>query len=437
LNTPNVKLVSAKSKNRARLFTLLKRERKYLFPGMESVILRKHRKSHISIRPSSSANEAVVYPLIDKPTYQKGPFIAIFTSDGEVGFNGNHQNFADIIRMGQTMGIMVYVLTPRGLDTYGKKTVEGYLLDPHSTHLHWTKTKLPLPHIVYNRIPTRHSENSNEVQAAMYKLQKTFGIQLFNPHFFNKWTLYTQLSSIKELSPLLPDTVPLSKTALQSMCKKHTTLYLKPIHGQAGIGMIRIYRQNKEYELIVQKKMQKKKKHIVASFASLWEIIQTLCKKDTYLVQQGIPLAQYHRRPFDVRMLIQKNGRGEWKVTGIGIRIAGKRAITTHVPMGGKIENVNKVFKTVFAGKETEKIKQIRDTGIALAQAIQLKQKSLLGEMSIDLGIDSNGKMWFFEANSKPMKFDEPEIRTRSLQRLLQYCLYLSGYPPANEDVDG
>jgi hypothetical protein len=441
LSTPNVKCVSARSKNESLLFTSSKKEQKYSFPGysfpgMESIILPHPQKPPISMHASVPKSEIAAYPW-SEPIYKKETLVAIFTSDGEVSFNGNQENFADIIRMGQTMGITVYVLTPRGLNAYGKKEIEGYLLDHHSTRLRWIKAKLPLPHIVYNRIPTRHSENSSEVQAAMHKLQKTFGIHFFNPHFFNKWTLYTQLSSLKELSPLLPDTILLSKTALQTMCKKHATLYLKPIHGKAGIGMIRIYRQNKEYELIVQKKMQRKKKYMVSSFASLWEMIQNLCKKDKYLVQQGISLAQYRRRPFDVRMLIQKNGQGEWKVTGIGIRIAGKRAITTHVPMGGKIENVNKVFKTVFAGKETEKITQIQETGIILAQAIQFKQKRLLGEMSIDLGIDPNGKIWFFEANAKPMKFDEPEIRTRSLRRLLQYCLYLSGYPPATEEMDG
>lgn len=29
----------------------------------------------------------------------------------------------------------------------------------------------------------------------------------------------------------------------------------------------------------------------------------------------------------------------------------------------------------------------------------------------MDLGIDDLGEIWFFEANAKPMKFDEPQIR--------------------------
>ena len=45
--------------------------------------------------------------------------------------------------------------------------------------------------------------------------------------------------------------------------------------------------------------------------------------------------------------------------------------------------------------------------------------------MSIDLGVDKSGNLWFFEANSKPMKFDEPEIRRKSLQKLIEYGYYL------------
>jgi len=45
--------------------------------------------------------------------------------------------------------------------------------------------------------------------------------------------------------------------------------------------------------------------------------------------------------------------------------------------------------------------------------------------MSMDLGVDKQGNIWFFEANSKPMKFDEPHIRQKSLERIFQYSRFL------------
>jgi hypothetical protein len=399
---------------------------------MLPVMLGKKTKAQISVHHLPSKNDSPRYtPVrikqVDEQKYELGPFMAILTSDGGASFNGNHQNFADIIRMGRMMGITVFVLTPRGLSSNDAK-VEGYLLDHRSSKLRWIKTKLPFPNVVYNRIPSRKSESRSEVQEAIRKLQKTPGVHFFNPHFFDKWTLYTQLSSVGGVSSIIPDTMRLDQNAFQIMGNKYPTLYLKSINGKAGIGMMRISKLKKGYELIHQGTREKKKYH-VSDLPALWSLVQSLCKKTPYLLQQGISLAQYRGRPFDVRMLIQKNGQGEWEVTGTGIRVAGETSISTHVPMGGRIENINQVFKEVFGSGANEKIKQVKEIGLTLAQAIESKQQSSLGELSIDLGVEPNGRMWFFEANAKPMKFDEPEIRTRSLRRLIQYCLYLSGYP--------
>jgi hypothetical protein len=52
--------------------------------------------------------------------------------------------------------------------------------------------------------------------------------------------------------------------------------------------------------------------------------------------------------------------------------------------------------------------------------------------MSMDLGVDTTGKLWFFEANSKPMKFDEPHIREKSLRRLVRFWKYLVSASPGD-----
>ena len=62
---------------------------------------------------------------------------------------------------------------------------------------------------------------------------------------------------------------------------------------------------------------------------------------------------------------------------------------------------------------------------IAVAKGIERQSDQQLGEISIDLGIDRRLNMWVFEANAKPMKFDEPRIRKRSLERLSEYACYL------------
>ncbi|WP_052186947.1 YheC/YheD family protein [Thermoactinomyces sp. Gus2-1] len=91
-------------------------------------------------------------------------------------------------------------------------------------------------------------------------------------------------------------------------------------------------------------------------------------------------------------------------------------------------------FDTIcFAVKE-----RIEQVGIRTARWIENQQNALLGEMSMDLGIEKDGSLWIFEANSKPMKFDEPNIRRRSLRRLIEYSLYRSrGFRIRSNDCGG
>jgi hypothetical protein len=123
---------------------------------------------------------------------------------------------------------------------------------------------------------------------------------------------------------------------------------------------------------------------------------------------------------------VQKNGEGQWEITGIGARVAGNASITTHVPRGGSIEEPEKLLTAVFGASQARQVmRQARETAIVLAKQIERSSRTLLGEMSMDLGVDTSGQIWFFEANSKPMKFDEPHIRQKSLERIFQFSQHL------------
>ncbi len=417
------------------VFVPLKRYQKRSFPGMLPVILGTRTPAKIAVRHFPPKNSSALYTparvkQISEEKYQMGPFIGILTTDGGNPFGGNHKNFADLIRTGRNMGVTVFVLTPKSLLS-DDSTIPGYLLDHRSGAIRWLPAKLPIPDVVYNRIPNRKSEQKREVQAAIHKLRNHFKVHFFNPGFFDKWTIYQHLLSSEELKSFVPETARFdSPRVLKRMLAKYPFLYLKPVDGKAGIGIMRVSAQHQKYEVIHQS-MRQKKKYLSSTSDSLCSTIQKLCQKRSYVLQQGIPLATYRDRPFDVRMLLQKDGNGRWGLTGAGIRVAGETAISTHVPMGGRIENIHTVFNEVFGEKQKEVYRRAEEVGLSIARFIESKQPSKLGEMSIDLGVEPNGRMWFFEANAKPMKFDEPEIRERSLRRLIQYSLYLSGYNPA------
>lgn len=356
------------------------------------------------------------------------PLIGILTmEDKHNQFRGNRENFIDIIQTGQQLGMDVIVLTPQDLKL-DLQRVYGYQYQ--NKEKKWIRKIYPLPRVIYNRIPSRDDEMLPEVQRVIRACIRHPYIQLFNPSFFNKWTLFEWLKKSKATHRYIPETKRLTKhTGLQNMLHRYGLLYLKPERGKAGMGIMRVKRfARNRYPYRLSYQVQRKSHTMqFKTLGGLRKQINEMMGEESYIVQQGIRLALCENRPFDLRVLVQKNKRGLWAISGIGARIAGSSSITTHVPRGGSIDEPQRVLSSVFGTANAKKLmRQARKTAITIAKQLERGSGHLLGEMSIDLGVDKKGHLWFFEANAKPMKFDEPDIRKKSLHRLLQYAKFLA-----------
>jgi hypothetical protein len=357
------------------------------------------------------------------------PTIAILTiKDGSRIFRGDRNNFKDIIRKGSELGADVYVVTASDLKLTALK-VPGFRYNFEKKK--WNRELVPVPEVIYNRIPYRKQEMQPEVQQTIQVCIRSNQVSLYNPSFFNKWSLFEWLSNSKLTKKYIPVTQQLSSSEnLVGLLRQYPVVYLKPVKGKAGKGIMRLEKNvnnNKTtYRLITQDyNILTYKVH--ETINSLWKDISERCGTKEYIMQQGISLANFKQRAYDLRALIQKNSKGAWGVTGIGARVAGKLSITTHVPRGGSIDNPRKLLTDAFGKQLASRIfKRTKVATLQLARQIERSSGHQLGEMSMDLGIDTSGRIWFFEANSKPMKFDEPEIRQKSLERTIHYGLYLN-----------
>ncbi|WP_139491728.1 YheC/YheD family endospore coat-associated protein [Brevibacillus dissolubilis] len=351
-----------------------------------------------------------------------GPILGILTSGEGLDFKGNRDNFKDIIKSGKKHGALVYVFTPGSIDWEHKK-VRGYLY--HEKNDIWSEAVMPFPHVVYNRIPTRKVERRDDVRITLQQIAATQNVTLFNPRFFDKHQLFELLEKRPEAVPYLPDTKRVDTFArFKSFCQKYPFVYLKPILGKAGEGIMRIEKNGTRWRLQRVHNQKSITRHF-STLESAWKHFISKAKEKPYLLQEGISLATYQKRPFDIRVLIQRNGLGDWHVTGYGIRRAGKKSITTHVPRGGSILSTDKVLPSLF-GEHADLVHQhIEHSALTLARLLSHEIPSL-AEMSMDLGLTMDGRIWFFEANSKPEKFDEPNIRRSSLKNIIQYAQYVA-----------
>lgn len=360
-----------------------------------------------------------------------GPIIGILTvrRRGTPAFRGNRSNFRDIIEMGRRLGMTVVVFTPDGL--ISSERIECYIYtDAEQQRSRWKRVILPVPSVVYNRVPDRHAEHDPQVQEAKSWLAER-GIPLFNDQFFDKGMLYDWLAESPETACFLPETAPLTEPSeIIRWVRRHGFLYLKPVDGKAGDGIIQVRTEPLSFRVTYQSHGKRTR----SEYATAKEMARAVWRRTrgrSYLMQQGIELAAFEGRQFDLRVLIQKNRYGCWRVTGVGARVADADGITTHVPNGGQIERDLHALRAAFGEKRALAIgRRAREQAVQIAQVIERSSSStqgrLLGEMSMDLGVAADGSLWFFEANAKPMKFDEPFIRAKSLLRLLHFCDYLA-----------
>jgi hypothetical protein len=352
-----------------------------------------------------------------------GPIVGILTvRRQETGtFRGNKANFRDIARMGRRLGLTVAVFVAEDLHD---DWMYGYVYQGQKRQ-GWKRMLLPLPTVVYNRVPDRQAERQPEVVRAKRRL-KELNIPFFNEVFLNKRQLNDWISASTQTAEFLPKTTVLkNQEQIMRWMRRMSLLYVKPIEGKAGNGIIQVRREGLGWRVTAQQNG----KRVRQSFATRMEAAAAVWKMVAgrgYLLQEGVTLATFDGRQFDLRLLVQKNRYGRWTVTGMGARVADSDGITTHVPNGGEIAKAGVALRIAFGADRAPEIEQrVREAAVLIAHTIERKMPRL-GELSMDMGVDTEGHLWFFEANAKPMKFDEPFIRAKSLFRLLHYCSYLA-----------
>lgn len=212
------------------------------------------------------------------------------------------------------------------------------------------------------------------------------------------------------------------------MLSTHDSLYLKPESGKAGKGIMRLkYRE--DVSLPYRLQIQSGKKNATYKAASMDRLWARISKEKT------IPLycAASHSARNTPRAAFRSAGTPaeEWpgRLGSDRNRCKAGRRPEHYNPCAarGSIEEPATMLEGTFGPERAAAIlKNVPTTALLIARQIERASEMMLGEMSMDLGVDEAGDLWFFEANSRPMKFDEPAIRKLSLERIFQYSQHLA-----------
>lgn len=338
---------------------------------------------------------------------------------------------ARMCRLGARQGILVYGFTARDIN-WPRGTVRGYVFDDGGR---WTRRVMPFPDVVYDRLPSRSAERRRAVRRVKQRLLAMLGDRYFNREFFNKWVIHNKLAADPDYGRYLPPTARFRGVGqLRQWVYKYGTVWLKPSDGTQGRGIV-VVRRARNGGYVAQRRVDER--WILTTTSSLNRVARMVRRMRggrSYIIQKGLALARYGNRPFDVRLLVQKNAQGEWECTKMVARVAAPGSVTSNIStggLGGSFQRVAAGSRGVVRARREELEKAMKELGLGMAARIEESLGYRLGELALDLGIDRNGRIWLIEANSKPFRVAQarkslqPQVR-RTLVRPLEYAAHLS-----------
>ncbi|MBL0388500.1 YheC/YheD family protein [Tumebacillus sp. ITR2] len=340
--------------------------------------------------------------------------------------------FKHLLNAAEEEGMTGYVFSPLDIE-WEQDFVTGYAWD--SSHRVWRRRRMPMPDVVYDQIVSRVFQKRDDVAEQRERLLKMVRPRGFNPDFFDKSQVHTWLSGAPRTKNLVPDAITFkTSTQASQFLYRHSDVYMKPIHGSLGIGILRLKRRP---EGQVQYQMKKKGGALVQGTAgSISEFLKKFAprlRKGPYLIQETLRLKTWQGRPFDIRLLLQKDGTGKWNRTKTFCRIAQDGDITSNLSTGGDALAVKAVLKDILPGDKAVNrvMRELSQIAEDVPAVLEATVEGTLGELGLDLGLDENGKIWVIEINSKPWKkpnIEDGEWRELSLlafARPVQFAKYL------------
>lgn len=380
-----------------------------------------------------------------------GPVIGIMAPVLSKGgrFGVETDRFRHMVRLGAELGLLIYVFFPDVLRG------EGPVWDPSAGVLRgwtyrdrrgWQQGLLPVPDVVYDRYIPASTGGARDVAGDFSRAfpQAAFVNSLPLVRLCrDKLKTHEVLSGIPEIARHLPYTeaVREPQDAVRFASSRQRS-FMKLRFGTGTKGLLLIENLGSRYRITRREKGIPPRIDEVRGQGGLFRFLTDVIRvpatenrgkreeESEYIIQEGIDLAPLPREAgsaFEVRVVYQKGGAGVWLRTGMVVR-ANPESERFVVPGVELHHRVGDILELALPGKENEVKAEVRRVARMIPPALE-GRSGPGGELSVDLGIDKEGKPWLIEVNSKPATLFRDigafGLRRLSLLRVLNYAVTL------------
>lgn len=365
-----------------------------------------------------------------------GPMIGVMISreypgNAEKPFGSATAFCKEMTEAGEQFGTLVFFFPPAAMHA-SASSVDGWSYAEGK----WAKKSFPIPNTIYNRLTSRKYENMANVQQFMKDVKSRNHTEIFNEKYLNKTEVFDALRKNVTLHGYLPESHLLRNyQMLKTMSSRYPVLFLKPITGSLGKGIIRVRKEEGGTYKCYFTNLSGVRKQSFSSLTALFRSLSGKLKSRRYQIQQGLQLIAVGGRPVDFRALVHKGSHGKWTITSIVARIAGIEHFVSNLARGGSLSPLKEALaKSSLSPSQRISVSgKLRKAALDIANGIDEQIDHHFGELGIDLAADMSGKVWLLEVNSKPSKDDNTPLSAKrkirpSVKQVIQYARYLAKF---------
>lgn len=302
-----------------------------------------------------------------------------------------------------------FVFFTAGNVNFEKQTINGYVYEKGS----WINKEVGFPDVIYNATSGR-TANQRKVYRKLKKI-----IPFTSHPIGNKMKVYRRIEKIPEFRHyLIPSKKIFNAQDVLDAIMEYKKVVVKPLSGNRGDNILFIEQIGEQYEFVDGAD------HELVDGEKLIERISIAITNKTLLVQPYISCRTIDGFPYDFRIHVQKGGTGEWGITLIYPRIGSKDGIISNVSKGGFIAKLESFLDREFGREGFDIQRTLEQFAIRFSEKFADMYKQPLDELGIDIGIDSDKKLWIYEVNWRP-GYVYRELD--AAMRLIPYAVYLAG----------
>ncbi|WP_339257227.1 YheC/YheD family protein [Paenibacillus sp. FSL R5-0749] len=212
----------------------------------------------------------------------------------------------------------------------------------------------------------------------------------------SKWRKTAALMKYPVAAVHIPQTKAFNSGNLLHMLSRYGMVYVKPIVGGGGYGVIRVSASGGAYRYTHMKTTRS-----FASFSQMYRSLVRVKARRRYLIQQGIHLATIQGRPVDYRVKVVKTDRG-WVFRSLVGRLARPGLCVTNLSKGGTMLSGRQALSLSLphiSGRH--KRREMRSLTLTCTYIME-RQFPGVGQLGFDYGLDYSGKIWILEVNTRP-----------------------------------